>query len=126
MIFSAISFPSKLKTARMNNCFNLLVRCFCLMLLNTLLAAYVVQVYSGSIRGKIVPHNAALNVWAVSNADTGRGVVQNGEFEIKNLRSGKYNVIVDARLPYKVTTKPDVMVNDSSNTDVGEIRLIQY
>lgn len=90
-----------------------------------IIVSFAIQQYSGSIRGKVLPHNAALHVWAVAEGDTGRGVIQNGEFEIRNLRPGRYRVIIDARLPYKVTTKPDVIVNDSSNTDVGEIRLDQ-
>jgi hypothetical protein len=96
-----------------------------LFLILSILVAFTTQQYSGSIRGKVLPHNAALHVWAVSDGDTGRGVLQNGEFEIRNLKPGRYRLIIDARLPYKVTTKPDVIVNDSSNTDVGEIRLDQ-
>jgi hypothetical protein len=90
-----------------------------------IVVAFGAQQYSGSIRGKVLPHQAALHVWAVSNGDTGRAVLQNGEFEIRNLRPGRYLIIVGARLPYKTTIKPDVIVNDSSNTDVGDIRLDQ-
>jgi hypothetical protein len=96
-----------------------------LLLILCVVVAFAPQQYSGSIRGKVLPHNAALHVWAVSDGDTGRGVLQNGEFEIRSLKPGRYRLIIDARLPYKVTTKPDVIVNDSSNTDVGEIRLDQ-
>lgn len=96
-----------------------------LPLLLPVVIAFAAQQYSGSIRGKVLPHLAALHVWAVSNGDTGRAVLQNGEFEIRNLRPGRYLIIVGARLPYKTTIKPDVIVSDSSNTDVGEIRLDQ-
>ena len=80
---------------------------------------------SGSISGRVVPYNAAVNVWAVADNDTAHGVIHNGEFELKKLRAGRYRVIVEGRRPYKVTTRPDVIVSDSANTNVGEIVLDQ-
>ncbi|NCI46809.1 hypothetical protein [Sediminibacterium soli] len=78
---------------------------------------------AGSIYGRVIPYNAALHVWAVSDNDTGRAVIQNGMYEIRNLRPGRYRLIADGRYPYKVTTKPDVIVYDSSSTNAGEIIL---
>lgn len=80
---------------------------------------------SGSISGRVVPYNAAVNIWAVSDNDTAHGVIHNGEFELKNLRAGRYRVIAEGRRPYKVTTRPDVIVTDSANTNVGDIVLDQ-
>ncbi len=90
-----------------------------------LISAFIIPAPPGSIRGRVVPYNAALNVWAVSDADTGRSTIMNGEFEIKNLRPGRYRVIIDGRKPYKITTRPDVIVNDSAVTNVGDIILDQ-
>jgi hypothetical protein len=80
---------------------------------------------SGSIRGRVVPWNAAVNVWAVSDADTAHAVIQNGEFEIRRLKAGRYRVVVEGRRPYKVTTRPDVIVADSSFVNIGDIILDQ-
>ena len=77
------------------------------------------------IKGRITPYNAALHVWAVSGTDTASGTVVNGQFEIKNLKGGKYRVIAEGLRPYKVTTKPDVVVNPGTTVDVGDIVLDQ-
>jgi hypothetical protein len=91
---------------------------FCLVL-----AGMCFAYRDGSVYGRIKPYNAALHVWAVSDDDTGSAVIANGQFEIKNLRPGRYRIIVEGLYPYKVTTKPDVIVNDSAATDAGEIQL---
>ncbi len=91
-----------------------------------LLFAFVKQQDTGAkIRGRVTPYNAALKVWAVSDNDTSVGVVQNGQFEIKSLKPGRYRVIAEGLRPYKVTTKPDVVVNAGATVDVGEIILDQ-
>lgn len=72
-----------------------------------------------------MPQNGALSVWAVSDRDTGRAMVQNGEFEIKKLRPGNYRVIAEGRRPYKVTTRPGVVVGDSAIVDIGDLFLDQ-
>lgn len=79
----------------------------------------------GSIKGRIVPYNAALHVWAVSDTDTADALVQSaGTFEIKGVKSGRYRVIAEGLRPYKVTTKPDVVV-DGNVVDIGDIILDQ-
>lgn len=87
--------------------------------------AFVKHDITGTIKGRVVPYNAALHVWAVSDKDTASGIVQNGAFDIKNLKAGKYRVIAEGLRPYKVTTKPDVLVNDGAVTDIGDIILDQ-
>jgi len=94
------------------------------MIICLLFAAFTQQ-RLGSIRGRIVPQNGAVGVWAVSDTDTGHAVVQNGEFEIKQLRPGRYRVIADGKRPYKVTTRPDVVVADSNQVNIGDIILDQ-
>lgn len=83
------------------------------------------QELPGTIRGRVKPYNAALRAWAVSDNDTATGVIQNGAFEIKNLKTGRYRVIVEGLRPYKTTTKPDIVVTGGVSTDVGEIILDQ-
>ena len=79
----------------------------------------------GAIRGRIVPYNAALHAWAVSDMDTAAAPIVGGAFEIKQLQPGKYRVIIEGLRPYKVTTKPDVLVISGVSTDIGDIILDQ-
>ena len=79
----------------------------------------------GEVRGSIKPYNGALHAWAISDIDTGNAVITSGTFNIKNLKPGKYRVVIEGLRPYKTTAKPDVLVNGGSATDVGEIVLDQ-
>lgn len=88
------------------------------------LPAFAIQI-TGTVKGRVVPYNTALRAWAVSDKDTATGVIQNGAFEIKRLKEGKYQLIVEGLKPYKVTTRPDAMVNSGAITDVGDIILDQ-
>jgi hypothetical protein len=98
---------------------------FTCLLAVALASSFQTKAPSGSIRGRVVPWNAAVNVWAVSDADTAHAVIQNGEFEIRRLKAGRYRVVVEGRRPYKVTTRPDVIVADSSFVNIGDIILDQ-
>ncbi|MES2374366.1 MAG: hypothetical protein V4557_17445 [Bacteroidota bacterium] len=94
-------------------------------LLIIVLFAFVRQDTGAAIKGHVVPYNAALHVWAVSNDDTSSAIVQNGAFEIKKLKGGKYRVIAEGLRPYKVTTKPDINVVSGTIVDIGDIILDQ-
>jgi hypothetical protein len=96
-----------------------------IVLLAIVFSAFRRQDLPGSIKGKVVPYNAALNVWAVSDRDTAHGVVQSGSFEIRNIKEGRYRVIVEGLRPYKTTTKPEIMVSSGIATDIGDVILDQ-
>lgn len=96
-----------------------------LLLMAVLFFSFRGQDTKGSVRGRIVPYNAALNVWIVSDTDTARTTIQSGTFLIKGLKAGKYRIIVEGLKPYKITTKPEVIINGGSTTDVGDIILDQ-
>ena len=97
----------------------------CAFLFVIVLFAFVRQDIGATIKGRVVPFNAALHVWAVSDKDTISGIVQNGAFEIKKLRGGKYRVIAEGLRPYKVTTKPDINITSGTTVDIGDIILDQ-
>jgi hypothetical protein len=79
---------------------------------------------SNSIKGTVSPADKAVRAWAVSPSDTLNAEVQNGNFEIKDVKAGTYSIIIEAQEPYANTRKKDVVVSaDSAVTDVGEIRL---
>lgn len=79
---------------------------------------------SGTIKGTVSPADKAIRAWAVSTDDTLNAEVQNGTFEITDVKAGTYSVIIEAESPYASTRKKDVVVSpDSAVTDVGEIKL---
>lgn len=77
----------------------------------------------GSIKGTVTPADKAIRAWAISTTDTIRADVQNGTFEIKDVKAGTYNVIIEAQEPFANTRKKDVAVTDGQPTEVGEIQL---
>jgi len=77
----------------------------------------------GSIKGKVIPADGASQVWAISNADTLKAAISQGNFEITRAKAGTYKVYIDAIDPYKDVVKDGVQVNDGSTVDLGEIQL---
>ncbi len=77
-----------------------------------------------AIKGTVSPADKAIRAWAVSPTDTLNAEVQNGSFEITDVKAGTYSVIIEAEAPYASTRKKDVVVSpDSTITDIGEIKL---
>ena len=79
---------------------------------------------TNTIKGSVTPADKAVRAWAVSPTDTLKADVQNGTFEIKDVKAGTYSVIIEAEEPYANTRKKDVIVAaDAQATDIGEIKL---
>src|SRR5688500_5401222 len=78
---------------------------------------------TNAIKGTVTPADKAVRAWAVSPTDTLKADVQNGTFEIKDVKVGTYSVIIEAQEPSANTRKKDVVVADGQITDVGEIKL---
>ena len=79
--------------------------------------------FSGSIKGTINPADAGIRAWAISNKDTFRTVVIEGVFVIADVKPGLYNLMVEAKSPYKNGGIPEVTVIEGETADVGEIKL---
>ena len=77
----------------------------------------------GSIKGTISPPDGATQVWAISATDTLKTTISSGAFEIPDVKSGTYKVMIDAADPYKDVTKDGIQVTDGRTTDLGEIKL---
>lgn len=79
---------------------------------------------TSTIKGSVTPADKAVRAWAVSPTDTLNAEITNGAFEIKDVKSGTYSVIIEAQEPFANTRKKDVVVSaDSAVTNVGEIKL---
>ena len=80
---------------------------------------------NGSIKGTVTPSAAATSAYVVSGMDTMRTNIQNGAFEIGEVKPGTYKLVVEAIAPYKNFEKQGVVVSEKKATDVGEITLQQ-
>ena len=81
------------------------------------------DIQSGSIKGTVSPADGAVRAWAVSPTDTLRTNITGGAFTITKAKPGTYQVIIEAKAPYKNTAKDNVTVADGQPTDVGEFKL---
>lgn len=77
----------------------------------------------GSIKGIVSPANGATKVLAISTTDTAFSTINQGVFELVNIKSGMYKVIIQAVEPYESFIKEGVQVTDGSITDLGQINL---
>jgi hypothetical protein len=58
----------------------------------------------------------------MSKSDTISADITQGKFEIKDIKAGTYNLVVEAKAPYKSIGKEGIPVTDSP-VDIGEIKL---
>ena len=80
----------------------------------------------GTVRGTVFPSDAAKTVWALSGRDTFRTTTNTmGVFEMNNVRTGTYRIMVEANPPYKNVYKDNITVSDSAIIDAGDFRLSQ-
>lgn len=94
-------------------------------LLALILLVFAKPFTAGSVRGTIVPHASAAQVWLFSGTDTLRSSIQDDVFEIVNVKAGTYSLIVDPMPTYKTTVRTGIKVNDGEATNVGEIIMEQ-
>jgi hypothetical protein len=80
---------------------------------------------NGSIKGIVSPSASATSAYVVSGMDTMRTNIQNGAFQIGEVKPGTYKLVIEAIAPYKNFEKTGVVVNEKKDTDVGEITLQQ-
>lgn len=76
-----------------------------------------------SIKGKVSPAEAATRAWVISSNDTLMANIDKGSFEVPNVKPGTYQLIIEAKPPYKSTGREGVPVTAGKATDVGEIKL---
>jgi len=76
-----------------------------------------------SIKGTVNPPDGAVRAWALSSTDTLKAAIEKGAFEIPNVKPGTYQIIIEAKAPYKNTGKDGVTVAEGKPADVGEIKL---
>lgn len=80
---------------------------------------------SGSIKGTVTPVEGGFRAWAISSTDTLKADIDNGQYEIKNLRPGTYRVIIEAKKSYKNAAKEGVVLTEAASIDIGNIQLVK-
>ncbi|HLK28385.1 MAG TPA: hypothetical protein VKT28_07375 [Puia sp.] len=80
---------------------------------------------NGSIKGTVSPSASATSAYVVSGTDTMRTNIQNGAFEIAQVKPGTYKLVIEAMAPYKNFEREGVVVNEKKASDVGVITLQQ-
>lgn len=83
------------------------------------------SVQQGGIKGSVSPVDGVQGVMAINGTDTVRVMANSGSFTFSGLKAGTYTVMVKAITPYKDAFVDNVAVNDTTITDVGEIKLVQ-
>lgn len=80
---------------------------------------------NGTVKGTVNPPDAATRVWVISPTDTLKATINQGSFEIPDVKPGTYKVVIEAKPPYKNAAKEGITVTDGQTSDVGEIKLSQ-
>jgi hypothetical protein len=78
---------------------------------------------SGSVKGRIDPADAGQKVYIFNKADTFDAPVQNGQFSISGIKSGTYNLLIQAHTPYKDKGKKGIRIRSGRTTSLGTIKL---
>jgi hypothetical protein len=81
--------------------------------------------WSGSVKGRINPGDAALRAFVFSAKDTVSANVLNGGFMILNVKPGTYTLLVEGKPPYRNLIKESISVVDGEPTDVGMIEMLR-
>jgi hypothetical protein len=79
---------------------------------------------TGSISGKVSPSQAYPVITVFNEQDTAYALPwKNGEYKLRGLKAGTYNVFVNASNGYKDTTITGVTVSRGDNAKVADIKL---
>jgi hypothetical protein len=83
-------------------------------------------VLTSGIKGDVDPDGVYTNIYAIKGTDTTGGVVNSlGQFVIKGLDAGVYDVYIDPASPYLPDTINNVQVTQNQINDLGTILLKQ-
>jgi hypothetical protein len=80
---------------------------------------------AASIKGSVTPAENASNVWAIQGTDSLKATTTEGSFSFSDVKPGTYQVVVEAKAPYKNFVKEAVEVKEGASVDLGAITLQQ-
>lgn len=79
--------------------------------------------FAAVIKGTISPAENAVSVWAIIGNDSTKVTLVQGAFQLNDLKSGTYKIVVEASAPYKDFVKEGVVVKEGEVVDLGNITL---
>lgn len=80
---------------------------------------------AASIKGSVTPAESAVNVWAIQGTDSLKATITDGAFSLAEVKPGTYQVVVEAKAPYKNLVKENVEVKEGAAVDLGSLSLEQ-
>ena len=81
------------------------------------------KTWNSPVKGAVNPSNSAIRAWVFSSGDTSNATVDQGNFQINNVKPGTYVLVVEGIPPYRNTVKDGIVVVDGQPTDVGTIEM---
>lgn len=75
------------------------------------------------VKGSVTPPDSAIRAWLISGTDTLYASIDQGNFELTNIKPGNYRIIMEGRPPYRNSIKDGIRVVDGQPTDVGVIEM---
>jgi hypothetical protein len=84
-----------------------------------------IKINNGIVKGTVTPSDGALRAFLFSATDTLNATVEQGIFQINDVKPGNYILMVEGKPPYRNSTKDGISVIDGQLTDVGEITMHQ-
>src|ERR1700742_114691 len=80
---------------------------------------------TSSFHMRMSPANGAERVWAIQGKDSIEMTNVNGEYFLRSINPGKWEVSIDAKAPYHATRLEVTDMRPGTDRDLGEIRLIK-
>lgn len=79
---------------------------------------------TSALKGEVMPSNAYPVISVYNGGDTAYALPEkNGQFKVRGLESGTYNVFINASNGYQDTTISNVVLKAGGTVDIGKIRL---
>ncbi|MBC7902648.1 MAG: carboxypeptidase regulatory-like domain-containing protein [Gemmatimonadaceae bacterium] len=88
----------------------------------TLLAFTTIN-FNSQVTGSVNPEDAALKAFLFSAADTLSVNVDHGNFQFTDVKPGTYNLLIEAKPPYRNEVRQGVRVVDGEPTSLGKIEM---
>ncbi|HVS97051.1 MAG TPA: hypothetical protein VHE54_11230 [Puia sp.] len=80
---------------------------------------------TSSFHVRLLPFNAADRVWAIQGKDSIQMTNVNGEYIVRSVKPGSWQVSVEANGPYRNASYRAANIKPGTDIDLGEIRLLK-
>ncbi len=98
----------------------------CLVLIGVSSIHAVRLLQTSSFHVRLQPTNGADRVWAIQGKDSVEMTNIHGEYYIRSINPGSWQISVETREPYRNIRFPAIELKPGIDRDLGEIRLVAY